>query len=470
MIADDGDDGLDYRVQHRGSLLSMGNSSDRNVGGAGGAAAGGMFGGLVGRSTPTSSNPSYDPVGSYAGESRGPAKEYDLATGQEKAVYLQQKEKRRKRRGLLIGIIVGVVVLGAILGGTIGGLLSQRGPDNAPKPAGGTASQDKSQNGDLNKNSPEIKKLMNNKNLHKVFPGVDYTPMYTQYPECQKLGASQNNVTRDIAVLSQLTNIVRLYGTDCNATQMVIHAIDQLGLKGKMKIWLGVWQDKNAQTNARQLKTMYDIFDEYGADDFLGIIMGNEVLFREDITITGLGTLISETKANLTARGISLPVASSDLGDDWTQALANEVDYVMANIHPFFAGVTAAEAAGWTWSFWQNHNVPLKPDLSKHIISETGWPSTGGRSCGAAATCAVGSVAGIDEMNRFLEDWVCPALTNGTNYFLFEAFDEPWKIKYNEPGKEWEDKWGIMDVDRNLKPGLKIPDCGGQTVDGRTWM
>jgi exo-beta-1,3-glucanase (GH17 family) len=167
----------------------------------------------------------------------------------------------------------------------------------------------------------------------------------------------------------------------------------------------------------------------------------------------------------LTAKGINLPVASSDLGDDWTQALADEVDYVMANIHPFFAGVTAEEAAGWTWSFWQNKDVPLKADKSKHIISETGWPSAGGTNCGAAVTCPVGSVAGIDEMNTFLDGWVCQALTNSTNYFLFEAFDEPWKIKFNEPGKEWEDKWGIMDVNRNLKPGLVIPACDGRTVD-----
>lgn len=46
----------------------------------------------------------------------------------------------------------------------------------------------------------------------------------------------------------------------------------------------------------------------------------------------------------------------------------------------------------------------------------------------------------------------------------FEAFDEPWKIIYDTPGKDWEDKWGLMDPARNLKPGLKIPDCGGKTV------
>lgn len=51
----------------------------------------------------------------------------------------------------------------------------------------------------------------------------------------------------------------------------------------------------------------------------------------------------------------------------------------------------------------------------------------------------------------------------------FVAFDEPWKIMFNEPekDKEWEDKWGLMDVNRELKPGVKIPDCGGQEVERR---
>lgn len=49
-------------------------------------------------------------------------------------------------------------------------------------------------------------------------------------------------------------------------------------------------------------------------------------------------------------------------------------------------------------------------------------------------------------------------------FFRFEAFDEPWKIEYNTKDENWEDKWGLMDAARKLKPGLKIPDCGGKTA------
>ena len=46
----------------------------------------------------------------------------------------------------------------------------------------------------------------------------------------------------------------------------------------------------------------------------------------------------------------------------------------------------------------------------------------------------------------------------------FEAFDEPWKEQFNQGNENWEDKWGLMTIDRKLKPGLKIPDCGGKGI------
>lgn len=53
---------------------------------------------------------------------------------------------------------------------------------------------------------------MDNDKLHKVFPGFDYTPLNVQHPYCIHDPPSQNNITRDVAVLSQLTNVIRLYG------------------------------------------------------------------------------------------------------------------------------------------------------------------------------------------------------------------------------------------------------------------
>ncbi len=507
---------------------SGGRNPDRNsmgvgaavAGGVAAGAAGGILGGMLGRGAGTGGN---SPViaglgsgheGMYGrGDSAGPSA-LSMALGsarggpnREAALFAAHEREKaslaadaeattgKKRRLMwIIIILVALAICGGIAGGVAGALVNKGDNSNSvdggpgsekgsgggkskidpdiPASAGkdGSAAEDTKDNGDLGKDSKEIKALLGNKDLKRVFPGMDYTPMYTQYPDCLHYPPSQNNITRDIAVISQLTNVVRLYGTDCNQTEMVIHAIERLDLKSEMKIWLGVWQDGNATTNARQIEQMYTVLDTYGDSWFSGAIIANEVLFREEMTESELIGVIKDVKSNFTDLGYKIPIATSDLGDSWTQKLADSVDYLMSNVHPFFTGKPVADAAEFTWQFWQWQNYLLKPDLSKNYIAETGWPTKGGTNCGyesTSTTCDNGSDAGVNELNQFMEDWVCQALSNGTNYFWFEAFDEPWKIRFNEKGKAWEDQWGLLDVNRNIKDGVNIPDCDGKRVGKR---
>ena len=53
----------------------------------------------------------------------------------------------------------------------------------------------------------------------------------------------------------------------------------------------------------------------------------------------------------------------------------------------------------------------------------------------------------------------CSNFPHHTDWPRFSAFDEPWKIQYNKGDQNWEDKWGLMDINRNIKPGVKIPSC-----------
>ncbi|KAL8763729.1 MAG: hypothetical protein Q9184_000521 [Pyrenodesmia sp. 2 TL-2023] len=466
-IEDDEEDAVGRPLPKTRSILGLGSHSNNNpaAAAAGGAATGGVLGtlgGLVGRNNASSR----DTSGNYGSVGQSG---FNDSHQVEKSEWLSSQTSGRKRLRWIAGALIGLILVAAIVGGVIGGIKASKNhkanSSNANIPE--TAAEDDAQ-GALDKDSDEIKKLMNNPNLHKVFPGVDYTPYATQYPDCLKWPPSQNNVTRDVAVLSQLTNAIRLYGTDCNQTEMVLHAIDKLALTD-VKVWLGVWLDSNTTTNARSLAGMNDILARYGADPFLGVVVGNEVLYREDMTETELATVLAGVKKNMTAMKIDLPLATSDLGDDWTAQLASEVDVVMSNIHPFFAGKTPDIAASWTWDFWNTHNRPLTAQTTKkNIISEVGWPGAGGKHCGEVNCTAgiTGAVAGIDNLNTFMDSFVCQSLANGTEFFWFEAFDEPWKKSLNQPelGKQWEDKWGLMDLARNLKPGVKIPDCGGKTV------
>ncbi|KAF2204016.1 glycoside hydrolase [Delitschia confertaspora ATCC 74209] len=460
-VADDDDWGM-YRspTQKRKSFIPFTSVSRHHHSDPPAAAAGVAAGAGAGTAAAATSGPN-DVHGYYNAVPQG-------ADATEKSEWLAHETVRSNRLRWIVGAIIVFVIIAAIVGGVVGGILGRRhsGGDGGGGNKASLESVTDDKINDLHKDSKEIQSLLNNKDFHKVFPGMDYTPLNAQYPECMHAPPSQNNVTRDMAILSQLTNSVRLYGTDCNQTEMVLHAIDRLEL-ADMKVWLGVWIGTNETTNARQISQMWKVLDNYESKRFKGVIVGNEVLYRDDQNLTAMVDIIDAVKRNLTDKSIDLPIATADLGDKWTADLAQKVDIVMSNIHPFFAGVKAEVAAAWTWNFWTDHDVRLTQGTKiKQIISEVGWPSKGGNTCGQG-TCtskADGSVAGIEEMNTFMEDWVCPSLKNGTEYFWFEAFDEPWKFSFNRPGKEWEDQWGLMDVNRKLKDGVKIPDCGGQTA------
>ena len=449
-IADDGDDGFMPEPKRR-SILSASRQASREraarraskppssagssiapptVGAAGeiGPAEAIPAGHRWGRRKDQVPSGSYDPV--RQGGVLDDAGTGDPNNKQEKRAWLDEEKRHHNKMGWTVGLVIGLVIVLAIIGGAVGGVLGNK-TNNGSGNSSNNAAGDTAANGDLNSNSPEIVALMNNPDLHKVFPGIDYTPWGTQYPLCMTYPPSQNNVTRDMAVLSQLTNAVRLYGTDCNQTEMVLHSIDRLGLTS-MKVWLGVWIDySNMTTTNRQLAQMYNILSQTkDTSIFKGAIIGNEVLYRAGNSLTieaDLMQTIKDIKANFTSLGYNMLVGTSDLGDNWTADLVKASDMVMSNIHPFFAGVSAEAAASWTLDFWDTHDRVLTTSGTgadagkKQIISETGWPSGGGTDCGGATgACAsgqAGSVAGAAGMNTFLENWVCNALSNETEYF-----------------------------------------------------
>ena len=334
----------------------------------------------------------------------------------EKSEWLRKQtggSKTRWKKFLFIG--VGLLVLVGIAAGVVAGILSNKKTDDRKsKPASSSANS-----GNLyDINSAEVKKLLNDGALHKVFPAMDYTPLNAQYPDCLSNPPDQNNVTLDITMLAQLAPSVRLYGTDCAQTEMVLTAIDRLGYNDTMKVWIGVWLGSNDTTNTRQLDQMYDVLKLYPSTHFAGVIVGNEVLFRKDLTEAELATQLRNVRTNLTSMSIDLPVATSDLGDNWTTELASDSDIVLANIHPFFAGTLPEDASAWTWNFWQSHDViltsaaPQTATYPKHIISEVGWPSAGGNDCGTGEACpndTAGSVASIPDMNTFMDGCMCSA-------------------------------------------------------------
>lgn len=147
--------------------------------------------------------------------------------------------------------------------------------------------------------------------------GMCYTPINTQYPGC---GDTQQNVTEDIQILSQLTTRLRLYGSDCDVNNMVLTAIEET--KVDMTVWLAVWVDGNQTTYDRQVAAVVDALKKHGADHVGGVTVGNEYLLNGGAVST-LVSLQAEMRTTLAGLGLGkvLPVGTADAGSMITTPL-----------------------------------------------------------------------------------------------------------------------------------------------------
>ena len=249
---------------------------------------------------------------------------------------------KKKRKWILL-IIGALLVIGAATGLTV---YFVKFYNKSPSSSSVTGSL----SGANNANADKTGDIVIDPRLKKVFYGMAFTPLNSQYPSC---GASQANVTANIATLSQLTSRIRLYGNDCNQTEFVLNAIQKL--KVDMTVTLGIWLDSDTATNNRQLSQFYSIINNYPMTMFDGVYVGNEVLYSKTLTSTQLISIIQGVKANLTSMGKIMPVGTSDLGSNWAvePELAQAVDIIGTNTHPFFSGMLLPKVVMYLLIFCQ---------------------------------------------------------------------------------------------------------------------
>jgi len=268
--------------------------------------------------------------------------------------------------------------------------------------------------------------------------------------------------------MSQLTSRIRLYGSDCNVSALVLEAIVQT--KVDMTVWLGNFVvDADHTAYDRQRIAIHDALQTYGTTHVSGITVGNEFMLNylndngatdPNSAVGNVGAQhlianITDTRNMLTELGISLPVGNSDAGSYFNLEVLQAVDYGMSNVHPWFANVSVDQAAAWTWNFFEETNVVVANGLTNQpqmYIAETGWPSNssdvGNESNGA-------SRATEPNLQTFIDTFVCQANSNGTKYFFFEFFDEQWKdLQFGGV----EAHWGLFYQNKTLK-SITIPDC-----------
>ncbi|KAA8917714.1 hypothetical protein TRICI_000153 [Trichomonascus ciferrii] len=288
---------------------------------------------------------------------------------------------------------------------------------------------------------PDIQEMFGDSALKKVFYGINYTPPNSIYPQC---GVDQKQVAKDIATLSQLTNRVRLFSTDCEQADMVLNAIQGLGVN--MTVSMGLWVNRFAEVTVRQLANMRRILNKYPSKLINSIILGNEVLFRDDLSDQELIGFIEYVKEYLERKGLHIPVGTSEVGFKWSPGLASHVDIMGVNIQPFFGGADVNRSLTWTYDYLLEEISTKRTSRNTEIVlSEVGWPIKGDPLHLANP--------GIQQLQLFLDNWVCANQNSDVGWYWHEAFDTPW----NDLRKH--NYWGILGDDNKLKPNLTLPDC-----------
>jgi exo-beta-1,3-glucanase (GH17 family) len=293
--------------------------------------------------------------------------------------------------------------------------------------------------------------------LSKSFYGINYAPQGSNLTS--GCGANITGVIHDVTILTQLTSNVRLLGSACNETAMVLDAIDRLGVD--MQVWPAVVltddMTPTSLTFTHQLDNISYAFDTFGTSNIGGVSVGDEYLTSSgsssqlEAFITAFRRLVT---AN-TAWGTVL-VGSAETSSVWTAALARQVDFVFANDESWDEGEIGADAAAYAYSSYQDFVVDTIASASNDppsYISAIGWPS-------AAQSGTTTTIASLTNVQAMLDAYVCEANTNGTGYFWFELYDSAVAdiAATGTPNTAVPGYWGLFDSDKNLKD-LTLPDC-----------
>jgi cellulose synthase/poly-beta-1,6-N-acetylglucosamine synthase-like glycosyltransferase len=129
--------------------------------------------------------------------------------------------------------------------------------------------------------------------------------------------------------------------------------------------------------------------------------------------------------------------------------LAQHVDYIAVHLLPYWEGVGVETAVDYLAARVEDLERAFPGKTI--VIAEVGWPS-GGRIRDAA-------VASTSNEALFLRRFLERARKEGYLYYIMEAFDQPWKARYEGAVGAY---WGVYDVHRKPKfafvePIVRIP-------------
>lgn len=287
------------------------------------------------------------------------------------------------------------------------------------------------------KNAEKLGISLENKSLeelHKLFKEIMQKGIhglcFSIYENGQAPGdiISKEQVRRRLEIIKPYTSWVRSFSC-IEGNEWVPIVAKEMGMKTLVGAWLG----DDDELNQKEIAGLIDLAKK-GVVDIAGV--GNEVLYRNDLTVEQLLVYMNQVKKAIP----DTPMGYVDAYYEFTRhpEITEACDVILSNCYPFWEGCPQEYAIGHMQQMVEQARQAGKG--KKVIITETGWPNKG--------QDIKGSIPSYESALRYFIQTQLWAEANGIESFYFSSFDEDWKIfDEGEAGAYW----GLWDKNGKLK-------------------
>ena len=271
--------------------------------------------------------------------------------------------------------------------------------------------------------------------------GFAYAPYQRYQSPHNGIYPSVEDVDNDLKLLATRTDRIRTYQAIDNP------AVAEIAKKYGLKVTAGVYLDRRLQRNEDEIAALIKSVREN--DNIERVMVGNETLLRADMGVNDLIAYLDRVRAQ-----VKVPVSTAEPYWVWLKypQLAQHVDFITIHLLPYWEKIPRKDAVGI--GVLSNY-VQLQSAFpgKKILIGEVGWPSAGDRNTVAQPS--------VEDEAQFIRQFVKEANWRKIDYFLMEAFDQPYK-EANE-GRVGA-YWGVYGADRQPKFSFT-----GRIVEDPSW-
>lgn len=264
--------------------------------------------------------------------------------------------------------------------------------------------------------------------------GFAFSPFQAGQDAVINVMPSAEQIRTDVQLLADKARALRTY-----SSLRELSEVPAIAAEHDMDVILGVWLGLDEQANNDEINAAIRLANTYS--NITSVMVGNENILRGEFDVDEMAVYLERVRTE-----IQQPVSTAEPWHVWIRypELVDHVDFITVHMLPYWEGIHVDVAVDYIVDKMDQIKAAF-PD-KEILIGEVGWPSDGRTRESAVATTANEAL--------FLRRFLHRAKQENYQYFLMEAFDQPWKAQ-NEGGVGAY--WGVYDVARRPKFSFEEP-------------